>query len=223
MSGSTPAWAPESSGKPRRPRAADPSTDSASGGHARTVIWVSPLQRGGTHVGGARLWQLQSALSEGEAHAVVVRAVPGNPHWTRVGTDFPRPLRKSEARLRLACPWREGRHSGDEAPESPPLERESSRMAKADRVGGRRRSHLPTAESHLRDAALAPLRLVYGVAPLSCRLPLKGGALLGGRAFGGAALISPHSRLRRRRTHTTPGCRPGLHEAAASLLDKEDL
>ena len=30
-------------------------------------------------------------LSEGEALAVVVQAVSGNPHWTRVGTDCPRP------------------------------------------------------------------------------------------------------------------------------------
>ena len=35
----------------------------------------------------------KSALSEGEALAVVVLAVPGNPHWTRVGTDAPNPLR----------------------------------------------------------------------------------------------------------------------------------
>ena len=33
----------------------------------------------------------KSALSEGEALAVVVQAVPGNPHWTRVGTDSPNP------------------------------------------------------------------------------------------------------------------------------------
>ena len=31
------------------------------------------------------------ALSEGEALAVVVQAVPGNPHCTRVGTDSPNP------------------------------------------------------------------------------------------------------------------------------------
>ena len=34
----------------------------------------------------------KSALSEGEALAVVVQAVPGNPHWKRVGTDSPNPL-----------------------------------------------------------------------------------------------------------------------------------
>ena len=33
----------------------------------------------------------KSALSEDEARAVVVQAVPGNPHCTRVGTDSPNP------------------------------------------------------------------------------------------------------------------------------------
>ena len=63
---------------------------------------------------------------------------------------------------------------------TPPLRgsrRGSSRMAKADPVGGRRRRHLPTAESHLRDAAFAPHRLDCGHAPLSRRLPLKGGVI----------------------------------------------
>ena len=32
-------------------------------------------------------------LSEGAVLAVVVQVVPGNPHWTRVGTDAPNPLR----------------------------------------------------------------------------------------------------------------------------------
>ena len=31
-------------------------------------------------------------------------ALPGKPYWKRVGTDFPRRLRQSEARLHLACP-----------------------------------------------------------------------------------------------------------------------
>ena len=44
----------------------------------------------------------KSALSEGEALAVVVQAVPGNPHWTWVGTDSPNPLRQSVVRRRLA-------------------------------------------------------------------------------------------------------------------------
>ena len=34
-----------------------------------------------------------AALSEGAALAVVVGAIPGNPHWTRVGTDSPSPVR----------------------------------------------------------------------------------------------------------------------------------
>ena len=32
-------------------------------------------------------------LSEGGALAVVVQAVPGNPHWKRVGADSSNPLR----------------------------------------------------------------------------------------------------------------------------------
>ena len=32
-------------------------------------------------------------FSEGKALAVVVQAVPGNPHWIRVGADCPNPLR----------------------------------------------------------------------------------------------------------------------------------
>ena len=56
-----------------------------------------PLTRGGwrTEVAHevARPFNNPNApLSEGEALAVVVQAVPGNPHWTRVGTDFPSPL-----------------------------------------------------------------------------------------------------------------------------------
>ena len=30
-------------------------------------------------------------LAEGDFVAVVVQVVPGNPHWTRVGTDCPNP------------------------------------------------------------------------------------------------------------------------------------
>ena len=39
-------------GKTRRPRAADLSTNTASGGHGRAVVWVATLQRGG----GASRW-----------------------------------------------------------------------------------------------------------------------------------------------------------------------
>ena len=48
-----------------------------------------------------------ASLSEGEVLAVVVQAVPGNPHWTRVGTDSPHRLRQ---------PWRGG---GWRVPASP--------------------------------------------------------------------------------------------------------
>ena len=41
---------------------------------------------------------------EGSALAVLVRDFPPTPHQTRDNTTFPRPLRKSEARLHLACP-----------------------------------------------------------------------------------------------------------------------
>ena len=39
-----------------------------------------------------------------EPLAVVVGDFPETPHQTRDNTDFPHPLRISEARLRLACP-----------------------------------------------------------------------------------------------------------------------
>ena len=54
-------------------------------------------------------------LSEGGAFAVVVGDFNQTPHQTWDNTDFPRPLRKSEVRLRLACPWREGHRAGQEA------------------------------------------------------------------------------------------------------------
>ena len=43
-------------------------------------------------------------ISEGAPLAAVVGAPPGKPYWKRVGTDSPRWLRQSEARLRVACP-----------------------------------------------------------------------------------------------------------------------
>ena len=43
-------------------------------------------------------------FSEGGALAVVVRDFSETPHGTRDNTDFPCPMRKSEARRRLACP-----------------------------------------------------------------------------------------------------------------------
>ena len=45
-----------------------------------------------------------ASLSEGGALAVGVRDFSETPHGTRDNTDFPRPMRKSDARLRLACP-----------------------------------------------------------------------------------------------------------------------
>ena len=91
-----------------------------------------------------------------------------------------------------------------------------------------------------RDAAYASLRLDCGRAPSRRRVcpppdrlrasplsptPPQGGSdwLLGGRAIGDAALNPPPTRLGWRRTHTTPGCRPGLHETAATLLYKDGL
>ena len=50
-------------------------------------------------------------LSEGRALAVVVRDFPETPHQTRDKTDFPRPLRESEARLRLVGPPRPARRT----------------------------------------------------------------------------------------------------------------
>ena len=51
------------------------------------------------------------SLGEGGALAAVVRGIPETPHRTRDSTDFPRALRKSEARLplaRAATAWRTG-------------------------------------------------------------------------------------------------------------------
>ena len=46
----------------------------------------------------------KTALSEGAALAAVVEAIPENPHWTRVGTDSPHPVRQSAVGRRPACP-----------------------------------------------------------------------------------------------------------------------
>ena len=91
-----------------RPRTAvDRSTISDSGGQGRGVVWVATLQTGG----GARrwltrwrtLWTTKTLLSQRAPLAAVVGALPGKPYWRRVGTNSPRRLRQSEARLRLAC------------------------------------------------------------------------------------------------------------------------
>ena len=55
------------------------------GGHLTRVGWRTQVVHD--------LDNYNSALSEGAALAVVVEAVPGNPHWTWVGTDSPNPLR----------------------------------------------------------------------------------------------------------------------------------
>ena len=56
-----------------------------------------PLTRGGwrtevAHVVAHDFDNYKSALSQGEALAVVVQVVSGNPYWTRVGTDSPNPM-----------------------------------------------------------------------------------------------------------------------------------
>ena len=64
-----------------------------------------------------------ASLSEGAPLAAVVGALPGKPYWKRVGTDSPRRLRESEARLRLACPRlaRRTAREGRRWRERPPL------------------------------------------------------------------------------------------------------
>ena len=53
-----------------------------------------PLTKGGwhtevAHVAARPFNHPNAPLSEGVVLASVVQVVPGNPHWTRVGTDFP--------------------------------------------------------------------------------------------------------------------------------------
>ena len=55
-------------------------------------------------VGGACFQQPQHFSLRGRSLAVVVGDFPETPHWTRDNTDFPRPMRHSDARLCLACP-----------------------------------------------------------------------------------------------------------------------
>ena len=57
-----------------------------------------PLTNGGwrtevAHVVARPFNHPNAPLSEGEVLPAVVQFVPGNPHWTRVGTDRPSPLR----------------------------------------------------------------------------------------------------------------------------------
>ena len=64
----------------------------------------TPFRRGGVGLTCRRSCYAQRLSLRGRAVAVVVRDFPETPHQTRNNTDFPRPLRKGEARLRLACP-----------------------------------------------------------------------------------------------------------------------
>ncbi len=58
------------------------------GGHLSDGGWLTQVAHQVAHA----LDHPNAPLSEGEALAAVVQAVPGNPHWTRVGTDFPNPM-----------------------------------------------------------------------------------------------------------------------------------
>ena len=57
------------------------------GGHLTKRGWRTEVAHQVAHAFDHR----NASLSEGEALAVVVQAVPGNPHWTRVGTDCQSP------------------------------------------------------------------------------------------------------------------------------------
>ena len=71
----------------------DGSTISVFGGHTDGVVEVD-------HYSDIH----NASLSEGGALAVVVWDFPETPHGTRNHTDFPHPMRQSNARLRLSCP-----------------------------------------------------------------------------------------------------------------------
>ena len=62
------------------------------------------FRRGGDIEGGHELDAHNTCFSEGGVLAVVVSGIPESVHQTRDDTDFPRRLRNSEARLRLAGP-----------------------------------------------------------------------------------------------------------------------
>ena len=55
------------------------------GGHLTKGGWRTEV----AHVVARPFNHPNAPLSEGEVLAAVVQVVPGNPHWTRVGTDFP--------------------------------------------------------------------------------------------------------------------------------------
>ena len=62
-----------------------------------------PFRRGGGGLTWRRSCYAQRLSLRGRSLAVVVGDFPETLHQTRDNTDFPRPLRKSEASLRLAC------------------------------------------------------------------------------------------------------------------------
>ena len=91
---------------PRRPcPGKDQWTIFASGGHADAVRWAATFPTGGWRSNMAAILLRTTPFSQrANPLAVVVGVFPETLHQTRDNTDFPRPLRKSEARLRLACP-----------------------------------------------------------------------------------------------------------------------
>ncbi len=66
------------------------------GGHLSDGGWLTQVAHQVAHA----FDHPNAPLSEGEVLAVVVQVVPGNPHWKRVGTDSPCPLRQSVVRRR---------------------------------------------------------------------------------------------------------------------------
>ena len=81
------------------------------GGHLTKRGWRTEVAHQVAHAFDPR----NASLSEGKALAVVVQAVPGNPHWTRAGTDSPRRLRQ---------PWRGGGWRRPALSDAPRLEEE---------------------------------------------------------------------------------------------------
>ena len=59
------------------------------GGHLSDGGWLTQVAHQVAHA----FDHSNAPLSEGGVLAVVVQVVPGNPHWKRVGTDSPSPLR----------------------------------------------------------------------------------------------------------------------------------
>ena len=76
------------------------------GGHLSDGGWLTRVAHQVAHA----FDHPNAYLPEGEVLAVVVQVVPGNPHWKRVGTDSPSPLRQSVVRhRRRASPPRTAR------------------------------------------------------------------------------------------------------------------